>query len=163
MSAVIVAIATFLHVLATVVLVGHYLLLGFVYLPGLRRRLRGPALVAAVDELDLAARPWLIGAFAVFGITGTALMFLNPSYTGWVGLAGNPWAVLLLAKHAVVALMIVGAIVLEAAAFPAAVDMNSTEDERARSFGRLLLALRGMAAGGIVVLILTAVAQVVAG
>lgn len=158
----VIAIATFLHMLATVVVVGHYLLLGFVYLPGLRRRLRGTALVAAVDEMDLAARPWLIGAFLVFGITGTVLMFVNPAYTGWVGLVGNPWAVLLLAKHALVALVIVAAIVLEVSTFPAAVDVDSTEDERVRALARLLLALRAMAAAGVLVLLLTAAAQEVA-
>ena len=159
MSGIVVGAATFLHVLATMVLGGHYLLFGAVYLPGLRRRLRGAALVAAVDELDLATRPWLIAAVAIFAVTGSVLMFLSPRYTGWVGIIENPWAVAVLAKHVVVALVVIGAIVVEMAAFPAAVDVAADDAERARALDRLGLALRAIAAGIIAVLALTVVAQ----
>ncbi len=160
MSDSLLAVLTFFHVLATVVLVGHYLLAGFVYLPGLKRRLSGTALAVAVDEIDLAARPWLIGAIVVFGATGTLLMVTNRAYTGWTGLSLSPWATLVLAKHLLVAALVVAAIVLEIAAAPAAVDMAATEVDRQRSLDRLILAMRGIAALGIVILAFTAAAQV---
>jgi len=154
------AALTFFHVLATVILVGHYLLGGFVYLPGLQRRLSGTALAVAVDEIDLAARPWLIAAVVIFGATGTLLMVTNSAYSGWTGLSLSPWATLVLAKHLLVAALVVAAIVLEIAAAPAAVDMAATEADRQRSLDRLILAMRGMAVLGVVILGVTAAAQV---
>ncbi len=154
------ATLTFFHVLASVVLVGHYLLVGGAYLPGLRRRLSGTALAVAVDEIDLVARPWIVTAVVVFGVTGTLLMVTNHAYSGWVGLFLNRWATLILVKHILVVVLVIAAILVEISTVPAAVDMDASEAERQRALGRVIVAMRAIAALGVAILALTAAAGV---
>ncbi len=56
MSIILIALSTWLHTLATVVFVGHYLFLSLVYLPVFVRRMKGEALRELLEEVSAAWR-----------------------------------------------------------------------------------------------------------
>jgi uncharacterized membrane protein len=100
MSQILVALSVWLHALATVVLIGHYLLLSIIYLPVLTRY-NGNIL----SEISKRSRPWLYTSLLIFMGTGIYLMLIDPNYLG-VGNFSNGWAVLMLVKHILVVGMI---------------------------------------------------------
>jgi uncharacterized membrane protein len=99
------AAANWLHALATVVFVGHYLLLPLIYLPVLTKERADGAGLALLSEISKRSRFWLYGALIAFAITGIYLMVIDPGYRG-LGDFGNLWSVLMLIKHALILVMI---------------------------------------------------------
>lgn len=93
------ALSIWLHTLATVVFIGHFVLLAGIYIPALSKN--GPAL----SEISKRSRPWLYASLIVFMVTGIYLMIVDPNYKG-VGNFGNFWAVMMLVKHILIAVMI---------------------------------------------------------
>lgn len=154
MDAVVVG-AVWLHLLATVTLIGYYAILGLLVLPLLRRIADGRELAESLATLERRALPLLVGSVAVFIATGVYLMGSDTRYGG-VGSIGSTWASVLLLKHLVVALMVglglyIDAVIVRAAAAEVA--------DRAIAVRRLTLATGAMTVLGAVVLLLTAVAQ----
>ena len=88
-----ISLSFWLHSLATVVFIGHYLLLSLVYLPVL-----GEANLTALSAISKRSRVWLYTSLLVFLITGTYLTLVDSNYLG-LGKFGNLWAILMLAKH----------------------------------------------------------------
>ncbi len=102
MSQLLVATSTMLHVLAMIVFIGHYLLLSLIYLPALSNTDSGPK---ALGEMSRRSRKWLYGSILVFLVTGVHLTLVDPNYLG-IGNFSNPWAMLMLAKHIIILVMI---------------------------------------------------------
>jgi uncharacterized membrane protein len=102
MLAIISAISTGLHALATVVFIGHYLLLSLVYVPVFSKSENGGNVLGQISR---RSRPWLYASLIIFFITGIYLMLVDPSYLG-IGNFANPWAVLMLVKHILILVMI---------------------------------------------------------
>ena len=152
MSQILIALSVWLHAIATVILIGHYLLLSAIYLPVLEK---GGGMF--LSQISKRSRPWMYGALVIFIVTGIYLMFSDPNYLG-VGDFGNFWSVMMLVKH----LLVVGMIGLGFwfNAFlrvgPMMASNNSAElgVRRFRRYSNL------MAISGILVLLLTALAQV---
>lgn len=95
---------TWLHALATVVLIGHYLLLALIYLPAFGKQkpeVAGPIL----SEISKRSRPWMYTSLLIFIVTGVYLMIIDPNYLG-VGNFSNGWAIAMLIKHILVLAMI---------------------------------------------------------
>jgi uncharacterized membrane protein len=95
---------TWLHALATVVFIGHYLLLTLIYLPAFGRQkleVAGPIL----SEISKRSRPWMYTSLLLFIVTGIYLMLVDPNYLG-VGNFANAWGVAMLIKHILVLAMI---------------------------------------------------------
>jgi len=69
-----------LHTLATVIFIGHYLLLSLLYLPVLSKLEQGGT--AALSEISKRNRVWLYIALGLFAVTGIYLTLVDPYYLG---------------------------------------------------------------------------------
>jgi hypothetical protein len=152
MSQILIALSTWLHALATVILIGHYLLLSVLYLPVLER---GGGVF--LSQISKRSRPWMYGSLAIFMLTGIYLMLVDPNYLG-VGDFGNFWSVMMLVKH----LLIVGMIGLGFwyNAFLRVGPMMASTNNADVGIRRFRLYANLMAISGVLVLLLTALAQV---
>jgi uncharacterized membrane protein len=99
MSQLLISLSTWLHAIATVVFIGHFVLLAGLYLPDLSKN--GPAL----SEISKRSRPWMYASLLVFAITGTHLMLIDSGYLGFMDF-GNFWGIVMLVKHILVFAMI---------------------------------------------------------
>ncbi len=146
--------AIWFHTVATVVLIGHYLLLALAYLPVFSRRFSGKALFDLLAEINGAVRQRIFAALGMFAITGVYLMIVNPAYLG-VGRFGNAWSILMLLKHLLV-LVMVGLVVM----FNNVVKAGATSQQEGTLVpARLHALLRGTSICGLLVILLTALAQ----
>lgn len=150
MSQLLISLSVWLHALATVVFIGHYLLLAGIYIPALSKN--GPAL----SEISKRSRPWMYASLIVFMVTGTHLMLIDAGYLGFMDFS-NLWGILMLVKHILIVAMIalgfwynailhVGPLMLS----------NNPEQALSRFQGHVNV----MAVCGVLVLLLTALAQV---
>ena len=152
MSPILIAVSVWLHALATLVLIGHYLLLSIIYLPVLEKN-SGTIL----SQISKRSRSWLYISLIIFAVTGVYLMFVDPNYLG-VGDFGNVWSIIMLVKH----LLIVGMIGLGFwfNAILRVGPMMSSNNNAKLGIQRFRLYANLMAISGILVLLLTALAQV---
>ncbi|HSL31777.1 MAG TPA: hypothetical protein VK900_21420 [Anaerolineales bacterium] len=152
MSQILIALSVWLHALATVVFIGHYLLLSILYLPVLQTN--GGTFLSAISK---RSRPWMYASLVVFMVTGIYLMFADPNYLG-VGDFGNFWSAMMLVKHLLIVAMI-GLGFWFNALLRVGSMMSSTNSaklgiRRFRTYSNL------MAISGVLILLLTALAQV---
>lgn len=150
MSQILISLSYWLHALATVVFVGHYFLLATIYLPALSKN--GPSL----SEISKRSRYWLYGSLIVFAVTGVYLTFVDPNYQG-IGNFNNFWTVMMLVKH----ILIVGMIALGFwynAILRVGPLISSNHPEQA--IARFRQYVNAMAVCGVLVLLLTAIAQI---
>jgi uncharacterized membrane protein len=154
MSQFLIPLSNVLHTLATVIFIGHYLLLSLLYLPVLTKMEQGGT--AALSEISKRSRVWLYIALGLFAVTGIYLTLVDPYYLG-LGNFQNPWSVLMLVKHILILGMIgVGFwfnVIVRVGSL-----LRSTSNS-ALGVSRLRLYSNLMSACGILVLILTAIAQ----
>jgi uncharacterized membrane protein len=150
--------ATWLHLAATTLLLGHYALLRLVHLPVAERQLGslsiGPMLVA----IERRALPWLGASLATFFLTGMYLLLASPRFEGLGHLDGSAWTVLLLIKHVVVVLMVVIAVAFEGMLL-GDVAAADADGQREVALRRVRLALDLLLVLGSTVILLTAAAQ----
>lgn len=151
MSQTLIALSTWLHALATVILIGHYLLLSLIYLPVLAKD-NGPAL----SEISKRSRSWLYISLLVFAVTGTYLMLIDSGYLGFMNF-GNFWGIMMLTKHILVFAMLALGFWYNAIlrVGPMMSSNNNAElgIKRFRQYSNL------MTISGVLVLLLTALAQ----
>jgi uncharacterized membrane protein len=102
MSIFLVALSTWLHVLATIVMIGHYLFISLIYLPVFERKMQGNDLRDFLEQVSARLRPFFGGSLLIFLVTGTHLMLINKNYLGFGNIFGNPWSVLIVIKHVLV-------------------------------------------------------------
>ena len=152
MSQILIALSVWLHALATVILIGHYLLLSLIYIPVLAKN-NGTAL----SEISKRSRPWLYTSLLVFAITGTHIMIVDTNYLGFMNF-GNAWGIIMVVKHILVFAMLALGFWFNAIlrVGPMMSSNNSAElgIKRFRSYSNL------MAISGVLILLLTALAQV---
>ena len=151
MLQILIAVSVWLHALGTVVLIGHYLLLSTIYLPVLTRY-NGSIL----SEISKRSRPWLYTSLLIFMMTGIYLMLIDPNYLG-VGNFGNIWGVLMLVKHILVVAMI--ALGFWFNAILRVGPMMSSNNSSELGMNRFRLYSKLMMISGVLVLLLTALAQ----
>ena len=152
MPQILIALSVWLHAMGTVILIGHYLLLSVIYLPILERN-NGSIL----SEISKRSRPWMYASLLIFMVTGILLMFADPNYLG-VGNFSNPWAIMMLVKH----ILVVGMIALGFwfNAILRVGPMMGSNNSAELGIRRFRLYANLMAISGILVLLLTALAQV---
>jgi uncharacterized membrane protein len=102
MSALLITASTWLHTLATIVFIGHYLFLGFVYLPVFQRQAQGVALREVLQQVSGRLRPSFGGSLLIFLITGTYLTLIDVQYQGLGDFFANAWSILIVIKHVLV-------------------------------------------------------------
>jgi len=152
MSQILVALSVWLHALATVVLIGHYLLLSLIYLPVLAKD-HGTAL----SEISKRSRPWLYMSLLIFAATGTYLMVIDPGYLGFMNF-GNFWGIVMVVKHLLVFVMIVLGFWFNAILRVG--PMLSSNNSAELGINRFRLYSNLMSVSGILRLLLTALAQI---
>lgn len=156
MLSILTTLLLWLHSLATVVLIGHYLLLALVYLPALSSKELGAAGTTFLSEISRRSRVWLYASLLIFIVTGVYLMLVDPNYLGFADF-GNLWGVLMLVKH----LLILGMIAL-GFWFNAVLrvgPMMRTNSGASQALERFRQQAQWMAIAGVLVLLLTALAQ----
>lgn len=151
MSQTLIALSFWFHALATVVFIGHYLLLALIFLPALSKD-NGTIL----SEISRRSRTWLYISMLVFAITGVYLTFVDPNYLG-IGNFSNPWALLMLVKHILLVGMIAAGFWFNAILRVGPL-MSSNNPEQALI--RFRNYVNVMAVMGVLVLLLTALSQV---
>lgn len=152
MSQFLIALSYWLHTLGTVVFIGHYFLLSILYLPALKEE--NPAILS---EISKRSRKWIYASLLFFTITGTYLTLADPNYLGLANF-GNIWGVLMLVKHILIVGMAIMGFWFNAILRVGPMMMSNRGADRAQRRFRLYTNL--MAISGILVLLLTAIAQV---
>ena len=152
MSQILIALSIWFHAMGTVVLIGHYLLLSVIYLPVLEKN--GGTFLS---EISKRSRPWMYVSLVIFMVTGIYLMFADPNYLG-VGDFANFWSIMMLVKH----LLIVGMIGLGFwhNALLRVGPMMASNNNAELGIRRFRIYSNVMAILGVLVLLLTALAQV---
>jgi uncharacterized membrane protein len=151
MSQIFISLSVWLHALATVVFIGHYLLLAVIYLPALSKN------GTALGEISKRSRPWMYVSLLVFAITGTHLMLIDSGYLGFMDF-GNFWGVVMLLKHIFVFAMIGMGFWFNAILRVG--PMMSSNNNAELGIVRFRRYSNTMAISGALVLLLTAIAQV---
>ena len=152
MSQILIALCLWLHSLGTILLIGHYLLLSIIYLPVLTNNN-----LTILSEISQRSRPWMYISLLIFILTGTYLTLADPNYLGLADF-GNAWAVLMLVKHLLILGMIGMGFWFNAVLRVGPMMRSSSRAEHV--VRRFRLYANGMAISGMLVLLLTALAQV---
>jgi uncharacterized membrane protein len=151
MSQILMILSLWLHALATIVLIGHYLLLALIYLPVLG--IEGGAVLSKVSR---CSRPWLYISLAVFFASGVYLTFADSNYLG-IGNFGNLWGTLMLVKHVLVLAMI--AIGFWFNAILHVGPLMAIDSSVAEAMSRFRWHVNAMSVLGVLILLLTAISQ----
>jgi uncharacterized membrane protein len=151
-------LAVWLHTLALVIAWGYYGILGRITLPALERSLEGDALANALMAVERRAVPLVALSAALFTVTGSYLLVIDPHYAGAGNVLASTWTGLMLVKHVLVVAFIAAAVIVHRLVTGVA----SARDGDARTTGLRRLRLSAEAATGLGALIalLTAIAQV---
>ena len=152
MTSILIALSNWLHALATVVFIGYFVLLALIYLPALSKTGNG----ATLSEISRRSRPWLYAALLVFIVTGTYLMLIDTGYLGFMNL-GNLWGILMLVKHILVIGMITMGFWFNAILRVG--PLMSSNTGAVQALARFRWYVNAMAISGVLVLLLTALAQ----
>jgi uncharacterized membrane protein len=153
MAQLLFSLSTWLHAVATVVLIGHYLLLTVICLPVLAQEQGGGVMLSAISK---RSRSWLYASLLVFAITGIHLTVADANYLS-LGNFDNPWSILMLVKHVLVlAMLALGFWFNAVLRVGPAMSSDVSGKQAIASFS---LYARLMAGIGLVVLLLTAIAQ----
>ena len=158
MTEFLLAVSTWLHALATVVLIGYYVLLSLVFLPVFSQDLEVQAFGTVLGSVSSKARLWIFAAIGIFIITGIYLMLIDKNYLG-IGNFGNTWSVVVVIKHGLVLVMIVLGAYLDRAIIRKLADPSSPAAERPAAMRRLKLTVGLTALCGVVILLLSSIAQ----
>jgi uncharacterized membrane protein len=151
MSEVLISLSYWLHAMATVIFIGHFVLLALVYLPVLAKS----GNEVALSEISKRSRPWMYISLIIFLVTGIYLMIIDPNYLG-VGNFSNGWAILMLVKHILVIVMLAMGFWYNAIM---RVGPLMSSNNPAQAIARFRTYVNAMAICGVFVLLLTAFAQ----
>ncbi len=94
-----------LHMLATVIWIGALAAFSLLVLPAAGRALSGESYAALLDQLQRRLEPLAWFCLALLIATGLIQMSANPNYHGFLAIT-NRWAVAILLKHSVFAIMV---------------------------------------------------------
>jgi len=153
MSTFLVALSTWLHSLATIVMIGYYLFTSLIYLPVFERQMQANALRDLLEQVSARLRPFFGGSLLIFLVTGTHLMLINENYLGLGNFFGNPWSILIVTKHVLVLAFLALAIFSERAF------LGQISDQKPEALKQFRWALNINTILGVVILLLTSIAQ----
>ncbi len=150
---ILVALSTWLHILATIVFIGYFLFTSLIYLPVLERCLKAEALRDLLEQISARLRPFFGGSLLIFLVTGTHLMLINPGYLGLGNFFANPWSILIVIKH----VLVLGFLAL--AVIPERAFLGKISDQKPEALKKLRMAFQINTALGVIILLLTSIAQ----
>ena len=150
--------AVAIHTLAMVLVVGYYGILGRIVLPVLRRSLNAPELGRTLVAVERRALPLLVLAVGLFFATGAYLLIADDQSEGIGNFFASTWTTLLLAKHGLIVVMVLFAVIVDFLVTEVA--DAETDAARERMLGLLALAIEATTGLGALVIVVTAAAQV---
>lgn len=153
MSGILVVLSTFLHALATIVMVGYFAFAGLIYLPILERQMQPGALRDLLEQCSKRLRPYFGGSLLIFIVTGTYLMLVNENYLGLGNFFANWWSILIVVKHVLVLAF------LGLAIFSERVFLPQVGDETPEALERFRWALNVNVLLGVLIILSTSMAQ----
>ncbi|HEX9262005.1 MAG TPA: CopD family protein [Candidatus Bathyarchaeia archaeon] len=153
MTNYLVALSTWLHALATIVMIGYFLFTSLIYLPVFERQIQGNALRPLLEQISTRLKPFFGGSVLIFIVTGTHLMLINENYLGLGKFFSNSWSVLMVIKHVLVVAFLALAIFSERAY------LAKISDQNPEALKRFRLALNIDTILGAVILLLTSIVQ----
>jgi len=153
MSTILVALSTWLHTLATIVMIGYFVFTSLIYLPVFARQMQANALRDLLEQVSARLRPFFGGALLIFLVTGTHLMLINQNYLGLGNFFSNPWSVLIVVKHVLVLPF------LALAVFSERVFLAKVSDQNPEALKQFRWAMNINTILGVVILLLTSIAQ----
>jgi len=153
MATFLIALSTWLHALATIVMIGYYLFTSLIFLPILERQMQGTALRNLLESVSGRLRPFFGGSLLIFLVTGTHLMLINENYLGLGNFFANPWSVLIVIKHVLVLTFLALAVYSERAF------LGQISEQRPEALIKFRWALKINMLQGMVILLLTSIAQ----
>ena len=153
MSTILVALSTWLHTLATIVMIGYFVFTSLIYLPVFARQMQANALRDLLEQVSARLRPFFGGALLIFLVTGTHLMLINQNYLGLGNFFGNPWSVLIVIKHVLVLPFLALAVFSERAF------LGQISDQKPEALKKFRWAVNINTVLGVAILLLTSIAQ----
>jgi uncharacterized membrane protein len=148
-----IAISTWLHALATIVMVGYFVFTSLIYLPVFDRQMQPNALRDLLEQISARLRPYFGGSLLIFLVTGTHLMLINEDYLGLGNFFSNAWSVLIIIKHVLVLVF------LALAFFSERTFLAKVSDQNPAALKQFHWALNVNTLLGLVIPLLTAFAQ----
>ena len=148
--------AVWLHTVAFVIAWGYYGILARMILPGLSGSLDVAGRAYSLAAIERRALPVVLLAVVLFVVTGSYMLVINPQYSG-LGSFSSTWAVLMLAKHLLV-VVLVGLGVLIDYLIRGLANWAKDED-RVKEMRWIALAADGATGLGALIALLTAAAQ----
>jgi len=140
--------------MATTFFIGYYFVMAVLVLPNISKvESTG---YETLSRISKQSRWWLYGSLAILAITGAHMTFTDPNYTG-IGQFDTPWAVLMLAKHIIILLMLFAGFWFNAIKHVGK-GMLSTSNAAA-AYLRFRRYILSMSLLGMIVLILTGIGQ----
>lgn len=153
MSTFLVALSTWLHVIATIVWIGYFLFTSLIYLPVFARQMQPDVLRELLEQLSARFRPFFGASLLIFLVSGTYLMLINQNYLGPGNFFGNPWSTLIVVKHVLVLAFLLLAVFSERAF------LGQISNQKPEALKHFRWALNINALLGLVILLLTSVSQ----
>ncbi len=153
MSTYLIALSTWLHALATIVMIGYFIFMSLIYLPVFERQIQVNSLRPLLEQISARLKPFFGGSLLIFLITGTHLMLINQNYIGLGKFFSNSWSVLMVIKHVVVVAFLALAVFSERAY------LAKISDQKPEALKQFRLALNINTIIGAVILLLTSIAQ----
>jgi uncharacterized membrane protein len=153
MSSILIVLSTWLHTLATIIMVGYYIFTGLIFLPVLERQMPANTLRDLLEQVSARLRPYFGGALLIFLVTGTYLMMINEEYLGLGHFFANPWSSLIVIKHFVVLVFLALAFYSERAF------LAKIGDQNPRALKQFRQALNINTALGMLIILMTSIAQ----
>lgn len=153
MSTFFVILSTWLHALATIVMVGYYIFTSLIYLPVLLKQMGASALRELLEQVSARLRLFFGSALLVFLVTGTHLMLINENYLGLGAFFGNPWSILIVIKH------VLALVFLALAAYSERAFLAKVSDETPDALRKFRWALNINTFLGALIILLTSLAQ----
>ena len=147
------SLSIWLHALATVIFIGYFVLLALIVLPAHSKT--GNAVL--LSEISKRSRLWMYIALLIFMITGTYLSVVDRNFLG-LGKFSNFWGIMMLVKHVLIVAMI--AIGFWFNAILRVGPMMRSNHGAEKAIARFRRYVNAMAVCGVLVLLLTALAQV---
>lgn len=144
------------HLLATVLLVGYYVVVALIVLPVLAPTSRRDA-IGLLGAIERRAMPLLLLSLLVFLATGVYLVTSDTRYAG-IGKVDGDWATLLLIKHVLVVGMLIAGSLVDGLVVRA-IRLEGEGGDTKAALSRIGLGFDAMAVLGALVLLITAAAQ----
>lgn len=153
MDTLFVVLSTWLHTLATIVMIGYFLFISLIYLPVFEQQFHADVLRGLLERISARLRPFFGGSLLLFIVTGTHLMLINDDYLGLGNFFVNIWSSLMVIKHGLVVVF------LALAVFSERVYLPKISDDKPEMLKQFRWTLNVNMILGLLIILLTSIAQ----